>query len=76
MLEDSLCLKQDTEKIENFDFIRGNSTTEMEKVMIEKTFCTLITVGGQFLEKNLFKIVLKKIDKIRNISQNKDSRDL
>ena len=59
--------KQDKEKIKHFDFIRGNSTTEKEKVMIDESFCTLVTVGGQFLEKKLFKKVLKKIGEIRKI---------
>ena len=60
-------IKQDREKIFDFDFIRGNSTTEREKVKIDETFCTLITVGGQFLEKEAFEMVLKKIDEIRRI---------
>ena len=59
--------KQDREKIMNFNFIRGNSTTEREKVTIDETFCTLVTVGGKFLEKKSFKMVLKKIDEIRRI---------
>ena len=54
-------------KIRNFDFIRGNSTTEREKVRIEETFCTLVTVGGKFLQKKAFKNILKKIDEIRII---------
>ena len=59
--------KQDYDKIYWFDFIRGDSTTEREKVMIDQTFCTLVTVGGKFLEKKAFKKVLKKIDEIRRI---------
>ena len=59
--------KQDREKIMNFDFISGKSTTEEKKVMIDQTFCTLIAVGGKFLEKRAFNKVLKKIDEIRNI---------
>ena len=59
--------KQDNDKIKNFDFIRGNSTTEREKVMIDQTFCTLVTVGGKFLEKKTFRKVLEKIDEIRKI---------
>ena len=58
---------QDFMKIRNFDFIRGNSTTEREKVRIEETFCTLVTVGGKFLQKKAFKNILKKIDEIRII---------
>ena len=59
--------KQDNDKIEKFDFIRGNSTTERERVMIDQTFCTLVTVGGRFLEKRRFEKVLKKVDEIRRI---------
>ena len=59
--------KQDQEKIINFDFIRGNSTTEREKVMIDQTFCTLVVVSGKFLDKGNIQKVLKKIDKIRRI---------
>ena len=58
---------QDSQKISNFDFIGGKSSREREKVMIDQTFCTLITVGGKFLEKKTFRKVLKKIDKIRKI---------
>ena len=57
--------KHDHEKTKNFDFIRGNSTTEREKVMIDQTFCTLVTLGGKFLEKKEFEKVQKKIDEIR-----------
>ena len=59
--------EQDREKILYFDFIGGKSSREREKVMIDQTFCTLITVGGKFLEKKTFRKVLKKIDKIRKI---------
>ena len=63
--------KQDREKIWNFDFIRENSTMETEKVVIDETFCTLVAVGGKFLEKKTFKKVLKKIDEIRRIESEK-----
>ena len=56
---------QDRKKIKNFDFIRENTATE--RVRIVETFCTLVTVGGKYLEKKNFKKVLKKIDKIRRI---------
>ena len=59
--------EQDREKIMKFDFIGGKSTKEREKVMIDQTFCTLVLVGGKFLEKRAFQKVLKKIDKIRKI---------
>ena len=59
--------EQDQKKIMNFDFIKYNSSKKIEKVMIDQTFCTLITVGGKFLEKKTFRKVLKKIDKIRKI---------
>ena len=67
LLDPFIHTKQDREKIKGFDFIRGNSTTEREKVKIDETFCTLVTVGGKFLEKNTFKKVLKKIDEVRKI---------
>ena len=63
--------KQDWDKIRNFDFIRGDSTTERERVMIDQTFCTLVTVGGQFLEKRRFEKVLKKVDEIRKMFRKK-----
>ena len=59
--------QQDSDKINYFDFIGGKSTTEREKVMIDQTLCTLVAVGGNFLEKNAFKKVLKKIDEIRKL---------
>ena len=59
--------EQDREKIRNFDFIRENSTREREKAMIDETFCTLVAVGGKFLEKKTFRRVLKMIDEIRKI---------
>ena len=71
-LEDNVTLldpfahtKQDREKILNFDFLREQSAPE--RVTIVETFCTLVTVGGKYLEKNFFKKVLTKIDKIRKI---------
>ena len=59
--------EQDHEKIKNFDFIKYNSSKKIEKVMIDQTFCTLVVVGGKFLEKRSFQKVLKKIDAIRKI---------
>ena len=57
--------KQDKERIDDFDFIRESSARE--KLMIDQTFCTLVVVGGKFLEKRAFQKVSKKIDKIRRI---------
>ena len=59
--------EQDKNKIAIFDFIRENSTKEREKLRIEETYCTLVTVGGKFIDKKAFKKVLKKIDEIRRI---------
>ena len=67
LLDPFIKTRKDREKVESFDFIRGNSTTEREKVKIDQTFCTLVTVGGQFLDKKAFEMVLKKIDEIRKI---------
>ena len=59
--------EQDRDKIEEFDFIRGKPKQKGEKLRIEETFCTLVAVGGEFLEKKAFEKVLKKIDVIRKI---------
>ena len=60
---------QDREKIKNFDFIKQKKekNTATERVTIVETFCTLVTVWGKYLEKNTFKKVLTKIDKIRQL---------
>ena len=67
LLDPFIHTKQNREKIEGFDFIGENSTTETERVTIDETYCTLITVGGKFLEKKAFEMVLKKVDEIRRI---------
>ena len=59
--------EQDRVKIKDFNFIGENQKEEREKIMIEETFCTLVTVGGKFLKKKIFEKVLKKIDEIRKI---------
>ena len=59
--------KQDRETIWNFDFIGENSKKQREKVMIDETFCTFVTVGGKYLEKKKFLKVMKKINEIRRI---------
>ena len=56
---------QAREKIRGFDFIREKPKAISEKIRMEETFCTLVVVGGKFLEKKAFKQVLKKIDEIR-----------
>ena len=58
---------QDYNKIWNFDFIKESSITERQKIRIDETYCTLVTVSGKYLEKKNFKKVLKKIDEIRRI---------
>ena len=58
----------DFDKIKIFDFWSENQKEkQIEKVKIEETFCTLVTVGGKFLEKKTFKKVMRRIDKIRKI---------
>ena len=59
--------EQDHKEILNFDFIRYNSPKKREKVLIDQTFCTVVAVGGKFLEKKTFEKVLQKIDEIRKI---------
>ena len=75
-LEDNITLldrfthtEQDREKIMNYDFLREQSAPE--RVTIVETFCTLVTVGGKYLEKNTFKKVLTKIDEIRKLIRRK-----
>ena len=58
----------DHQKIKNFDFVRGNSLTE--KVRIEDTFCTIVTVGGKYLQKDTLGKVMKRVDEIRKIIRN------
>ena len=65
LLDSFIHTQQDQMKIMNFDFIRENSTTKEEKVMVDQTFCTLVTVGGKFLRKKALKKVLRKTDEIR-----------
>ena len=60
---------QDSDKVRKFDFVEGKSKGEKEKVRIEETYCTLVTVGGKFLEKKTFQNVMKKIDEIRRITR-------
>ena len=67
LLDPFIHTKQDREKTLYFDFIRGNSTTERDKVMIDEHFCILVTVGGKFLERKALKMVLQKVDQIRRI---------
>ena len=57
--------KQDNIKIKDFNF------PNEEKVRIKEAYCTLVTVGGKYLEKNTFKKVLKKVDDIRKIIRKK-----
>ena len=57
--------EQDREQIIKFDFIRDKPKAISEKIRMEETFCTLVVVGGKFLEKKAFRQVLKKIDEIR-----------
>ena len=53
-------------EIRNFDFwVQRQNQKDREKVKIDETFCTLVTVGGKFLEKKLFRNVLMKIHQIR-----------
>ena len=60
--------KLDFDKIKIFDFSSENlKEKQIEKVRIEETFCTLVTVGGKFLEKKTFKKVMRRIDEIRKI---------
>ena len=59
--------EKERKQITDFDFIRGKKRNKKEKVRIEETYCSLVAVGGEFLEKKAFKKFLKKIDEIRRI---------
>ena len=58
---------QDADSIRNFDFVRGESKEEKEKVRIEGAYCTVVTIGEKFLERKIFNEVMKKIDDIRKM---------
>ena len=49
--------RQSLEQMKNFENI--------EKVKIDEIFCTLVTIGGKFLEKKTLQKVVTKIDEIR-----------
>ena len=59
--------KQDRDEIRKFDFIRAEQKEGKKPVSIEETHCTVVTVGGKFLEKKTFKKVMKRIDNIRKL---------
>ena len=61
--------KQDSEKIQNFDFVKEKSTAK-GRVSIEETFCTIVTVGGKYLQKDTLGKVMKRVDEIRKIIRN------
>ena len=60
--------EQDRDKIQKFNFWQKQE--KKEKVKIDETSCTLVTVSGKYLEKKTFKEVLKKIDEIRHEGNN------
>ena len=56
--------EQDQNRILDLD-----NKKEKEKIgIIEETHCTIVTVGGKFLDKKRFIKVMEKIDEIRKIS--------
>ena len=61
------------DEIMNFDFwSESQNKGNREKVKIDETFCTLITVGEKFLEEKKFQKVMMKIDEIRCTIRIKD----
>ena len=55
--------EQDQNRILDLD-----NKKEKEKIgIIEETHCTIVTVGGKFLDKKRFIKVMEKIDEIRKI---------
>ena len=57
--------KQERDKMVVFDFFSEKPIEKREKIRIEESFCTLVAVGGDFLEKKALIQVQKKIDEIR-----------
>ena len=66
MLDPFTHTEEDHEKIKNF----GKSNQKVEKVkVVEGTHCTLVMVGGKYLQKMEFRKVLKKVDEIRKLDR-------
>ena len=57
--------QQERDKVVVFDFFGEKPIEKREKIRIEESFCTLVAVGGDFLEKKALIKVQKKIDEIR-----------
>ena len=57
--------KRERDKMVVFDFFSEKPIEKREKIRIEESFCTLVAVGGDFLEKKALIQVQKKIDEIR-----------
>ena len=57
--------QQERDKMVVFDFFSEKPIEKREKIRIEESFCTLVAVGGDFLEKKALIQVQKKIDEIR-----------
>ena len=57
--------KQERDKMIDFYFFGEKPIEKREKNRIEESFCTLVAVGGDFLEKKALIKVQKKIDEIR-----------
>ena len=57
--------QQEKDKMNDFYFLGEKPMEKREKIRIEESFCTLVAVGGDFLEKKALIQVQKKIDEIR-----------
>ena len=57
--------KQERDKMVDFTVFSEKLMEKREKIRIEESFCTLVAVGGDFLEKKALIQVQKKIDEIR-----------
>ena len=57
--------QQERDKMVVFDFLSEKPIEKRGKIRIEESFCTLVAVGGDFLEKKALIKVQKKIDEIR-----------
>ena len=58
--------EQESIRINKFDLMKRDKNGE--KVRLKNNYCTMVTVGGKYLEKNRFKKVMKMVDNIRKKS--------
>ena len=63
LLDPFVHTKEERDILHNFPFYNRSEN----RITMEETYCTLVGVGGHFLEKQAFKNVLTKINEIRKL---------